>query len=373
MLYDRVLFGLLIGLVAFGFIIASSGSISIGLNVFHDSCYFIKREILYYSVTCVLSVIILNTSVMNWKNYSYIILLFSVIMLFVVLISNHSINGASRWILWGSLCVQPSELIKLSFICYLSDYLDRKSKEVCTTFWGIFKPILIMMVIALLLLAQPDFGSIIILCITTVSILFLFGAKIWQLVLILSSIIFLITLAIILKPYRIQRMLAYWDPWSDPFGNGYQLIQSFIAFGRGGYCGQGLGNSIQKLEYLPEAHTDFIFSVLAEELGLIGSMSAICMLLMIVYRSIVIGYDAFNMNQKFSGILACSIGIWIGLQTFFNVGVVIGILPTKGLTLPFISYGGSSFLITTIAVILIIRIDFEMRLMRYQVFKTYVK
>lgn len=368
MLYDRMLFWLLLGLVTVGFIISSSGSISISLNISHDIFYFIKREIFYYSLTFILAVVVLNTPIVIWKNHSYILLLCSLIMLVAVLIYNHSINGASRWIIWGSLCIQPSELSKLSFICYLSDYLDRKPKEVCNTFWGMFKPVMIMTILALLLLGQPDFGSIIILFITTLSILFVFGAKLWQLIVIFILNIFLIILSIILKPYRIQRILAFWEPWKDPFGNGYQLIQSFIAFGRGNYFGQGLGNSIQKLEYLPEAHTDFIFSILAEELGLVGTIIVLFMLFMMIYRAMIIGYHALHINQRFSGILACSIGIWIGLQTFFNIGVVIGILPTKGLTLPLISYGGSSFLITTIAIILIIRIDFETRLIKNQVF-----
>lgn len=369
MLYDRTLLWLLLGLVTFGFIVASSGSISIGMNISHDVFYFIKREIFYYSITLLLSIVVLNISIKTWKDYSHIFLFFSLFMLLTVLILNNSINGASRWIMWGSLCMQPSELSKLSFICYLSDYLDRKSKEVCNTFWGVFKPIIIMTILALLLLGQPDFGSVIILFITTLSILFVCGAKLWQLILILVSNVLLITLSIILKPYRIQRVLAFWDPWKDPFGNGYQLTQSFIGFGRGNYYGQGLGNSIQKLEYLPEAHTDFIFSVIAEELGLIGSMSVLFMLFIIIYRAVVIGYNAFYIKKKFSGILACSIGMWIGLQTIFNVGVTVGLLPTKGLTLPFISYGGSSFLITTIATILLIRIDFETRLTKNQVFK----
>lgn len=371
MLYDRVLLWMLLGLLTCGFIITSSGSIYIGLNISNDMFYFTKRELFYYSVTFILSIIVLNVPIKIWQNYSHIFLLCSLIMLLVVLLFNYSINGATRWVILGALCIQPSELTKLSFIFYLSDYLDRKSKEVCNTFWGIFKPIAIMIILALLLLSQPDFGSIIILLITTLSILFLFGAKLWQLVVVCTLNVGLIILSIFLKPYRIQRILAFLDPWKDPFGNGYQLIQSLIALGRGRIFGRGLGNSIQKLEYLPEAHTDFIFSILAEELGLVGSISVLLMLFIIVYRSIFIGLYALNMNRRFAGILACSIGMWIGLQTFLNIGVVVGILPTKGLTLPLISYGGSSFLITTIAIILLIRIDFEMRLASDQVIKIY--
>lgn len=368
MLYDRILFWLLLGSVIFGFIMISSGSMPMGLYRFNDPYYFIKREIIYYIVTFMLSLIILNMPVIIWKNFSFILLLYSLLMLLIVLVCNDSVNGASRWIMWGTFCMQPSELSKLSFICYLSNYLDRKSQEVCSTFWGMCKPIIIMMLLSLLLLLQPDFGSIIILFVTTLSVLFLFGAKLWQIMLVLTLYIFLILLSIAIKPYRMQRILVFWDPWQDPFGHGYQLTQSLMALGRGGYLGQGLGNSVQKLKYLPEAHTDFIFSILSEELGVIGSIFVLCMLFAVVYRAIIIGYNALNINQKFSGILACAIGIWLGLQIFINVGMVVGILPTKGLTLPFISYGGSSFLVTTIAGVLLLRIDFETRLTKTQAF-----
>ncbi|URJ31901.1 cell division protein FtsW [Blochmannia endosymbiont of Camponotus modoc] len=367
-LYDRIFFWLLLGLIGIGFVIISSGSIPTGMRLANDPCYFIKRVIVYYSVTFLLSVIILKIPIIVWQNYSVIMLLCSYIMLIAALILNNSTNGASRWIMWGALCVQPSELSKLSFICYLANYLERKSQEVRTKFWSICKPIVIMIILAVLLLAQPDFGSIIILFITTLSILFLFGAKLCQLILVLVFNIFLIIPLIVIKPYRIQRILTFWDPWKDPFGNGYQLTQSLIAFGRGKCFGEGLGNSVLKLEYLPEAHTDFIFSILAEELGYFGAILVLSMLFIIVLRAMIIGYRALNINHRFSGILACSISMWFGLQIFINVGTVSGILPTKGLTLPFISYGGSSFLITVMASMQLLRIDFETRLSKNQAF-----
>ncbi|WP_159714732.1 cell division protein FtsW [Blochmannia endosymbiont of Camponotus nipponensis] len=367
-LYDRIFFWLLLGLIGIGFIIISSGSIPVGIRLAHDPFYFIKRVIIYYSITFILSIMILRIPIIVWKNCAVIMLLCSCVMLMFALIFNTSTNGASRWITWGSLCIQPAELSKLSFICYLSNYLVRKSKEVRTNFWGICKPIIIMMLLAVLLLAQPDFGSIIILFITTLSILFLFGAKLWQLILIFMFNMLLIALSIITRPYRIQRILTFLDPWKDPFGNGYQLTQSLMAFGRGKCFGEGLGNSVLKLEYLPEAHTDFIFSIIAEELGYFGSILVLLMLFLIVFRAITIGYRALNSNHRFSGILACAISIWFGSQIFINVGTVSGILPTKGLTLPFISYGGSSFLITIIASVLLLRIDFETRLSQNQAF-----
>lgn len=367
-LYDRVMLWTLFGLICIGFVITSSGSMPIGIRLSNDPFYFVKREIFYYGVTFLISLIILKIPVATWRNYSVVMLLCCYFMLLVSLLFNHSINGASRWIIWGVFCIQPAEFYKLFFINYLAYYMDRKSKEVCTTFWGVCKPIVVMTFFNFFLLAQPDFGSIIILFITTLIVLFLFGASFWKLMIIFMFHIICLILLVICKSYRMQRILVFWDPWKDPFGNGYQLTQSLIAFGRGSYFGQGLGNSIQKMEYLPEAHTDFIFSILAEELGCIGAILVLLMLFTIIFRAIILGCRAFRVHQKFSGILSCSIGIWLTLQVFINIGVVIGILPTKGLTLPFISYGGSSFLITVISNILLLRIDFETRLIERHAF-----
>lgn len=363
-LYDRIILWMLFGLICIGFIMNSSSSISVGIRLLDDPFYFIKREICYYLVTFLISLIVLNIPMKMWKNYSVIMLICSYVMLLMSLIFNNSVNGASRWIMWGVLCMQPAEFCKLFFINYLSYYLMRKVKEVRTTFWGICKPILVMIFLDIFLIAQPDIGSIIVLFITTLCILFLFGAKLWQLIVVFLYHLFLIMLLVMCKPYRIQRVLMFWNPWKDPFGNGYQLTQSLMAIGRGQFFGQGLGNSIQKLEYLPEAHTDFIFSILSEELGFFGAILVLCMLFTIVFKAMIIGYNALCLKHRFSGILSCSIGIWLTVQIFVNVGVVSGILPTKGLTLPLISYGGSSFLITVIANILLLRIDFETRLIK---------
>lgn len=367
-LYDRVVLWTLLGLVCVGLVMTSSGSMPVGVKLSHDSFYFIKRAFFYYSITFVVSLVILNIPIIKWKNFCVVILLCSYILLLMSLAFNHSINGASRWIIWGSLCIQPAELSKLSFFIYLAYYISRRYQEIRATFWGICKPIVIMTILNIFLLAQPDFGSVIILFITTLFVLFLFGSKLYQLIVIFLLHVFLVILLVICKPYRMQRMLIFWNPWKDPFGNGYQLTQSLIAFGRGEFFGQGIGNSVQKLEYLPEAHTDFIFSILSEELGCFGAILVLFMLFIIVFKAMTIGYNALHINKKFSGILSCIIGIWFALQIFINIGVVSGMLPTKGLTLPFISYGGSSFLVTVIANILLLRIDFETRLMTRHAF-----
>lgn len=361
-LYDRIMLWTLFGLVSIGFIMIGSGSIAIGMKLSGDPFFFIKREILYYSITFVISLVVLNTSTVVWKNCSVIMLLCGYVMLLISLVFNGSVHGASRWIMWGSLCVQPAELSKFFFINYLARYVACKFKEVCTTFWGICKPVIVMTLLNIFLIAQPDFGSIIILFITTFFILFLFGAKLYQLMIIFAFHILIIIFLVICKPYRVQRMLGFWNPWRDPFGSGYQLTQSLMAFGRGEFFGQGLGNSVQKLEYLPEAHTDFIFSIISEELGCFGAILILFMLFVMIFRGMIVGHNALRINQRFSGILSYSISVWFVLQILINIGAVSGILPTKGLTLPFISYGGSSFLITVIASVLLLRIDFETRL-----------
>ncbi|MNT03924.1 Lipid II flippase FtsW [compost metagenome] len=303
-----------------------------------------------------------------WQRYSNIMLLLSIVMLLIVLVVGSSVNGASRWISLGPLRIQPAELSKLSLFCYLASYLVRKVEEVRSNFWGFCKPMGVMVVLAVLLLAQPDLGTVVVLFITTLAMLFLAGAKMWQFLAIIGSGAFAVVLLIIAEPYRMRRVTSFWNPWADPFGSGYQLTQSLMAFGRGEFWGQGLGNSVQKLEYLPEAHTDFIFSILGEELGYIGVVFALLMVFCVAFRAMSIGRRALEIDQRFSGFLACSIGVWFSFQALVNVGAAAGMLPTKGLTLPLISYGGSSLLIMSTAIVLLLRIDYEARLAKAQAF-----
>lgn len=226
----------------------------------------------------------------------------------------------------------------------------------------------VMLILAVLLLLQPDLGTVVVLFVTTLALLFLAGAKIWQFLAIIGTGIAAVVMLIIVEPYRVRRITSFLEPWEDPFGSGYQLTQSLMAFGRGDLLGQGLGNSVQKLEYLPEAHTDFIFSILAEELGYIGVVLVLLMVFFIAFRAMQIGRRALLLDQRFSGFLACSIGIWFTFQTLVNVGAAAGMLPTKGLTLPLISYGGSSLIIMSTAIVMLLRIDYESRLAQAQAF-----
>ncbi|GAB7261693.1 MULTISPECIES: cell division protein FtsW [Dickeya] len=367
-LYDRTLLWLTLGLAVIGFVMVTSASMPVGQRLASDPFLFAKRDALYLGLAFGLSLVTMRVPMEVWQRYSVVLLLVSMVMLLIVLVVGSSVNGASRWISLGPLRIQPAELSKLSLFCYLSSYMVRKVDEVRNNFWGFCKPMGVMVVLAVLLLAQPDLGTVVVLFITTLAMLFLAGAKLWQFLAIIGCGMFAVALLIIAEPYRVRRVTSFWNPWDDPFGSGYQLTQSLMAFGRGELWGQGLGNSIQKLEYLPEAHTDFIFSILGEELGYIGVVLALLMIFFVAFRAMSIGRRALEIDQRFSGFLACSIGIWFSFQTLVNVGAAAGMLPTKGLTLPLISYGGSSLLIMSTAIVLLLRIDYETRLTKAQAF-----
>ncbi|NLS43692.1 cell division protein FtsW [BEV proteobacterium] len=367
-MYDRTLLWLTFGLAVIGFVMVTSASMPVGQRLTSDPFFFAKRDAFYLGLAFALALITMRVPMEVWQRYSPILLLLTLVMILVVLVVGSSVNGASRWIALGPLHVQPAELSKLALFCYLSSYMVRKVEEVRNNFWGFCKPMGVMVVLAVLLLAQPDLGTVVVLFITTLAMLFLAGAKLWQFLAIIGCGMFAFGLLIVVEPYRMRRVTSFWNPWEDPFGSGYQLTQSLMAFGRGELWGQGLGNSVQKLEYLPEAHTDFIFSILGEELGYIGVVLALLMIFFVAFRAMSIGKRALEIDQRFSGFLACSIGIWFSFQTLVNVGAAAGMLPTKGLTLPLISYGGSSLIIVSTAIVLLLRIDFETRLTKAQAF-----
>ncbi|AEO08023.1 cell division protein FtsW [Buchnera aphidicola] len=367
-LYDRILLWLTLSLCSIGFVMVISTSIPISQNIYHTSFFFIKREIFYFFLIFLLSFIILRTPINFWQKNSNFILMISILLLIFVLLTSNTIHGSFRWINIGFVHIQPSEICKIASFCYVSSYLSRKYYEVRNNFWSFFKPMSIVILESILLLAEPDLGTAIVIVFTTISVLFLSGVKIGQFLFIIIISILTIIILILLEPYRIKRVLSFWNPWEDPFGNGYQLTQSLIALGRGNFLGEGLGNSIQKLNYLPDSHSDFIFSIIGEELGCIGSCFILLIIFIISFRALYIGQKSLEIKQIFAGFLASSIGIWFSLQTLINISAVTGILPTKGLTLPFISYGGSSLIINSIAIFFLLRIDFERRLRTSQAF-----
>ncbi|MTC33727.1 cell division protein FtsW [Providencia alcalifaciens] len=367
-LYDRTLVWLAFGLAAVGFIMVTSASMPVGQRLTDDPFYFAKRDVVYLVVAFLLALGVMRVSMATWEKYSFILLMGALAMLAVVLVAGSSVNGASRWIDIGIVKIQPAEISKFALFCYVSSYLVRKSDEVRTKFFGFVKPMCILIMMALLLLLQPDLGTVVVLVVTTLGLLFLAGARLAPFIIGIAACGVGVLALIVFEPYRLRRVTSFLNPWDDPFGSGYQLTQSLMAFGRGELLGQGLGNSVQKLEYLPEAHTDFIFSVLAEELGYVGVVLVLLMVFMLAFRAMMVGRRALLTKQLFGGYLACAIGIWFTFQALVNVGAAAGMLPTKGLTLPLISYGGSSLLVMSAAIAVLLRIDYETRLEKAQAF-----
>ncbi|PXZ02234.1 cell division protein FtsW [Gilliamella apicola] len=356
--FDNSLLWTVISLMVFGLIMVTSASMSFSEN---DPFYYTQRELIQITISLLLMIITLYIPMQRWQQFASALLIVAIIMLIVVLGIGASINGASRWIPLGIFNFQPAELAKLSLFIFLAGYLSRKSDEVQNRFWGFFKPMVVMTILSILLLKQPDLGTVIVLFMVTIGILFIAGAQLWQFIAILLTGVGAVICLILFEAYRLTRLLTFLDPWQDATGSGYQLVASLMAIGSGGITGQGMGNSILKLGYLPECHTDFIFSIISEEFGYVGVIILLILLFFLTFKALAIGYRALNEGSLFSGYLACEIGIWFGFQTFVNIGVTSGMLPTKGLTLPFISYGGSSLIVMSIAVAILLRIDFEFR------------
>ena len=362
-LFDRQLVWISLGLMLIGLVMVTSASFPISSRLTHQPFHFMFRHAIFLALALATSGVILQIPLNRWMKYSTAMLGVSVVLLVVVLVGGHSVNGASRWIPLGLFNLQPAEVAKLSLFIFMSGYLVRKNDEVRQTFFGGFiKPIMVFATLAGLLLMQPDLGTVIVMLVTLFGMLFIAGAKLTQFLALMVAGIAAVVGLILIEPYRMRRVTSFLDPWEDPFGSGYQLTQSLMAFGRGEWFGQGLGNSIQKLEYLPEAHTDFVFAVVAEELGFVGVTLVLILIFSLVLKAILIGKKAFENELNFGGYLAFGIGIWFAFQTLVNVGAAAGIVPTKGLTLPLISYGGSSLIIMSVAVSILLRIDYECRL-----------
>ncbi|PHS18316.1 MAG: putative lipid II flippase FtsW [Kangiella sp.] len=344
-------------------IMVTSSSMYYAQNTFNGhSFHFINRHIIYLVISFFAATLVLTQPVIRWQKYGPYLLVAGILLLVIVLFAGKSVNGSRRWLGVGPLTFQVSEVIKLFVVVYLAGYLVRRTDEIQNQLTGFFKPLIVLALISALLLLEPDFGATVVILSTSMAMLFLGGARLWQfigLVMVVGSTLVGIAIS---QPYRLQRILTFMDPWADPFGSGYQLTQSLIAFGRGEIFGQGLGNSLQKLSYLPEAHTDFIFAVLAEEQGLIGVFIILLLFFILFYRSMKIGRAALMQQRAYSAYLAYGIGFWLTFQALINIGVTSGALPTKGLTLPFVSYGGNSLLICSIAIALLLRIDYENRL-----------
>ncbi|AAW86697.1 cell division protein FtsW [Aliivibrio fischeri] len=361
-MFDRQLIWISLGLMLTGLIMVGSASFPISTRLTDQPFHFMLRHMLFVCLALGASSVVLRIQLDTWLKYSGKFLFVSILLLIAVLLVGKSVNGAARWLPLGIFNLQPAEVAKLSLFIFISGYLVRRHGEVRESFKGFVKPLIVLITLAFFLLLQPDLGTTIVMFVTTIGMLFIAGAKLWQFIALVMSGISLVIVLIIAEPYRMRRVTSFLDPWQDPFGSGYQLTQSLMAFGRGSWFGEGLGNSIQKLEYLPEAHTDFVFAVVAEELGFVGVTLILVLIFALVLKALLIGRKCLQHDQRFGGFLAFGIGIWFAFQTLVNVGAAAGIVPTKGLTLPLISYGGSSLIIMSVAVSLLIRIDHECRL-----------
>jgi len=359
--YDANLLLAVVALVLLGLVTLVSASINIAQTKFAEPLYFFWRQLSYVGIGVILATITIFIPIRVWQYLSVPLLLFGTLLLILTLISGigYEVNGSMRWINLGIIRFQPSELMKLFIVLYVAGYLIRRSAEVREALSGFLKPIVIVCIITSLLLLEPDYGSIVVLFSAVLGMLFLAGVPMRQFFWWVIIVMLVLGFLIVLVPYRLERLTAFVDPWQDPFDSGFQLTQALIAIGQGELFGVGLGNSIQSVTYLPEAHTDFLFAIIAEELGLLGVIIVISLFAFIILRIFVIAFRTELCGLHYAAYLTYGIGLTIGLQTSINLGVNMGLLPTKGLTLPLMSYGGSSIIVTLLMFAILFRVDYE--------------
>lgn len=359
---DPVLFGLVLTLLLGGMVILASASISIADNATNNPFFYVGRQAVAALIGLTAGFVCLFIPMRFWSNLGPLMLLIGLALLLIVLLPGigYTVNGSTRWLRFGFINLQVSEPARLCLIIYLAGYLVRRNKSLREQFTGFLRPMLVLSLACALLLAEPDFGAAIVLLTTALAMLFVAGARFRDFFLFFGvTVLSMVTLALT-SPYRLKRLTGFLDPWSDPYDSGFQLTQSLIAIGRGEWLGVGLGSGVQKLFYLPEAHTDFVFAVFAEEFGLLGTVVLIALFLGLLWRIFTLGIRAAKSERFFEAYLAIGLGTWLGLQAFINVGVNMGMLPTKGLTLPLISYGRSSMIVALVSIGLLLRIHHEL-------------
>ena len=359
--FDVVLVFCIASLISIGLVMVASSSMDFANSAYNDPWYFVKKQVVFLLVGITAATFVLSVPNEVWNKTAGILLLFCFALLIAVLVPGigKSVNGSQRWLDFGPMGFQASELAKTCLIIYFASYLSRRNAEVRISWFGFLKMNIVMGIVAVLLLLEPDFGSAVVICVTLCLMMFVAGIRVFRFFLLAAAGVCSMSMLAYLSPYRWKRIVAFLDPWANQFDTGYQLVQSLIAFGRGEWLGLGLGNSLQKLFFLPEAHTDFIFAIYAEEFGLIGALILIAIFGLFVAKIFHVGSRAAERDNSFACYLCYGIGIMLAIQTFINMGVASGLMPTKGLTLPFISYGGSSLLITCILVSFVLRVDLE--------------
>lgn len=355
-------------LLGIGLVMVYSSSIAIaeaGRHTGNQPAYFLIRQSVFVFVGVMAGFICFQFPTRLWQQAAPYLFVLGVLLLVVVLIPGigKEVNGSRRWLSMGMFNLQPSELMKLLVALYAADYTVRKAALMHSFRKGFLPMLMVMLLVGGLLLREPDFGAFVVITVIAMGVLFLGGIN-WKLFAALIMLLIVgFVLLIWLSPYRLQRVMGFMDPWSDPFGKGYQLSHALIAFGRGEWFGVGLGASVEKLFYLPEAHTDFLLAVIAEELGFAGVIAVIALFAWLTWRAFAIGNQAARLERYFSALVAQGVGLWIGAQAAINMGVNMGVLPTKGLTLPLLSFGGSGIVANCCALAILLRVDYENRQM----------
>ena len=366
--FDQPLLWVVMALMAWGLVMVYSASIALPDNprfANYAPTHFAVRHGLFILIGLVAGLIAFQVPMQTWERYAPWLFAFALILLVLVLVPfiGKGVNGARRWFSLGIISFQPSELAKLTVLLYAADYMVRKM-EVKERFFRAVAPMAVALaVVGMLLLAEPDMGAFMVIVVIAMGILFLGGVNARMFFLIALVVVGAFALMVMMSDWRRERIFAYLDPWSEQYalGKGYQLSHSLIAFGRGEIFGVGLGGSVEKLHWLPEAHTDFLLAVIGEEFGLIGVLIVIGTFMWMIRRIMHIGRQAIALDQVFAGLVAQGVGLWIGFQAFINIGVNLGALPTKGLTLPLMSYGGSAILLELVALAIVLRVDYENR------------
>ena len=359
---DKLLLITIITLLIGGMVMLASASMPLAERSFGDPFAYLYKQSSAVFLGIISSLIFFLTPSQYWEKLGILTPIFAIGLLSLVFIPDLgvTVNGATRWIKWGPLPnIQVVDPARLLFFLYIAGYCVRQQEQLRMTFVSFLKPMIFIVPACLLLLLQPDFGSTVVLLIVTAALFFVAGFKFRYFTVIVLALVGILGLLAYISPYRMARITSFMNPWDDPFNSGYQLTQSLIAIGRGQWFGVGLGEGVQKLFYLPEAHTDFIFAVIAEELGLIGSLLIIGLYAVLIWRIFSIALKAINRKRIFQGYLSFAIAIWFTTQVIINIGVNMGLLPTKGLTLPLISYGRSSMIITLITLAIVLRIGCE--------------
>ena len=359
--FDLWLLVALIGLVSVGVVMVTSSSIAVADSQHLGAFYFLRKHLVFLSLGLIAASLAMRTELKLFEKYAFHLMLLAFVLLLAVFVPHLGLrlNGARRWLNLLVTTFQPVEAVKLILVVYIASYLVRHRESVETRFLGLFKPVMVAGVIVLLLLAQPDFGSATLVIAVTIAMVWLGGARPIFLFLMGLPLMPLLYIAATGESYRMKRLTTFMDPWKDPFNDGFQLTQSLMAIGRGEWTGVGLGSSVLKLSYLPEAHTDFIFAVIGEELGLAGVVLVIGLFALVVGRGLYLGLKGVEIGQRFAGYVAFGISLMLAMQAIVSVGVNLGALPTKGLTLPLISYGGSSMVLTCAMAGVLLRATFE--------------